>query len=56
LILGDLAYEVVPGFAGAPVGTLSEHRAASIPPAANDPLPASDEDMLAQYLMSRLEQ
>jgi len=56
LILGDLAYEVVPGFAGAPVGTLSEHRAASVPPPPGDALPASDEEMLAQYLMSRLEQ
>jgi len=43
-------------FAGAPVGTLSQHRAASVPPPAADALPASDEELLAQYLMSRLEQ
>lgn len=55
LVLGDLAYEVVPGFAGAPVGSLSEHRQASIPPPANGALPASDEEVLAQYLMTRLE-
>lgn len=54
LVLGDLAYEVVPGFAGAPVGTLSQHRAASVPPP-GESLPKSDEEMLAQYLMSQLE-
>ncbi|MCA9593011.1 MAG: hypothetical protein KC776_06855 [Myxococcales bacterium] len=54
MILGDLAYEVIPGFMGTPVGTLSEHRAASVPP----PVPSaanSDEEMLAQFLMKNLE-
>ena len=55
LLLGDLAYEVIPGFAGAPIGTLAQHRAASVPPPAAGPLPSSDEEMLAQYLMTRLE-
>lgn len=55
LVIGDLAYEVVPGFAGAPVGTLSEHRATSVPSQDVGRLPGSDEEMLAQYLMSHLE-
>jgi hypothetical protein len=56
MVLGDLAYEVVPGFLGAPIGTLAEHRAQSVPPpAVAGSLPGNDEDMLAQYLMSRLE-
>jgi hypothetical protein len=55
MILGELAYEVVPGFAGAPVGSLTAHRAASIPPPTEGRLPSSDEEMLAQYLMSRLD-
>ncbi len=55
MVLGDLAYEVVPGFLGAPIGTLAQHRAASIPPPATGPLPTNDEDMLAQYLITRLE-
>jgi len=55
MVLGELAYEVVPGFLGAPIGTLAQHRAESVPPPAAGPLPRDDEDMLAQYLMTRLE-
>lgn len=56
MVLGDLAYEVVPGFLGAPIGTLTQHRAQSAPPpAVAGSLPGNDEDMLAQYLMARLE-
>jgi hypothetical protein len=55
LVMGDLAYEVVPGFAGAPIGTLAQHRAQSVPPPAAGPLPSNDEEMLAQYLMTRLD-
>jgi len=54
MVLGELAYEVIPGFVGAPIGSLSQHRAGSIPPPAAAALPSTDEDMLAQYLMSRL--
>jgi hypothetical protein len=54
MVLGELAYEVIPGFVGAPIGSLAQHRAGSIPPPAAASLPSSDEDMLAQYLMSRL--
>ena len=53
MVLGELPYEVIPGFVGAPIGTLAEHRAGSIPPTASA-LASTDEDMLAQYLMSRL--
>ena len=54
MVLGELAYEVIPGFVGAPIGTLAQHRAGgSIPPPASARV-SSDEDMLAQYLMSRL--
>jgi hypothetical protein len=55
MVLGDLAYEVIPGFMGAPIGTLAQHRAQSVPPPASGTLPHNDEDMLAQYLMKRLE-
>ena len=57
IIIGDLAYEVVPGFMGSPIGSFAEHRAGSIPPprpvGANGP--KSDEDLLAQFLMRNLE-
>ena len=57
IVLGDLAYTVVPGFLGSPIGSFAEHRAGSIPPpgpvrAAG---PQSDEDLLAQFLMRNLE-
>ena len=55
MIMGDLAYEVVPGFAGAPVASLAEHRAKSIPPPNIGGVPSSDEEMLAKYLISQLE-
>src|SRR5262249_49695021 len=54
MVLGDLAYEVIPGFVGARIGSFEQHRAGSIPPPASAAV-ASDEDMLAQYLMSRLQ-
>ena len=63
MIIDDLAYEVVPGFFGAPIGTFAEHlsdpaRAAAL--ARSDQLvlrdkPQSDEELLAQYLMRTLE-
>ena len=57
MIVGDLAYEVVPGFLGSPIGSFSERRAGSIPPPR--PVgaigPKSDEELLAQFLMRNLE-
>jgi len=54
LILGDLAYEVVPGFAGSPMGSFAEHRAVSVPPG-EGPIPNSDEEMLSEYLARHIE-
>ncbi len=65
MLLDDLAYEVIPGFMGTPVGSFAEHRARSIPPVALDSPstpdsalsrgPGSDEEMLAQFLAKNLE-
>jgi hypothetical protein len=44
MIIGEAAYDVVPGFAGAPIGTFEEHRQetkASV---------ESDEELLAAFL------
>ncbi|MEZ4219853.1 MAG: hypothetical protein R3B13_02920 [Polyangiaceae bacterium] len=54
MVLGDLAYEVIPGFMGTPVGSFSEHRARSAPPPASM-APTSDEQLLARYLLQNLE-
>jgi hypothetical protein len=54
MILGENAYEVVPGFLGSPIGTFSEHRAVT-PVLPDDPLPKSEEALLAQYLMQTLD-
>ncbi len=54
MVLGDLAYDVVPGFAGTPVGSFAEHRATSAPPP-DGPRSSSDEEMLAQYLARHIE-
>jgi hypothetical protein len=54
MILGENAYEVVPGFLGSPVGTFREHRAVT-PALRDDPLPKSEEALLAQYLMQTLD-
>ncbi|MBX3128111.1 MAG: hypothetical protein KF718_15410 [Polyangiaceae bacterium] len=54
MLIGDLAYEVVPGFMGTPVGSFSEHRSRSVPPVASAG-PNSDEEMLAQFLENNLQ-
>ena len=54
MVLGENAYEVVPGFLGSPVGTFNEHRAV-ITATRDDPLPKSEEALLAQYLMQTLD-
>lgn len=54
MVLGDNAYEVIPGFLGSPDGTFNEHRAAKVP-TEDDPLPKTEEALLAQYLMQTLE-
>jgi len=57
MVIGDLAYEVIPGFLGSPIGSFAEHRSDSIPPPrpTGTPGPTSDEDLLAQFLMRNLE-
>lgn len=51
MILGDAAYDVVPGFVGAPIGSFEENRA-SIPDAAASVAAAAstDEELLAAFL------
>lgn len=44
MILGDAAYDVVPGFVGAPVGSFEQHRQSYSDAA------ASDEELLAAFL------
>jgi hypothetical protein len=55
MIIGDNAYDVVPGFVGAPVGTLAEHRKGAAP-AADEPAqaPKTDEELLAAFLATKL--
>jgi hypothetical protein len=57
MIVGDNAYDVVPGFIGAPVGTFAEHRAQSQRGAAltQSRSATSDEELLAQFLIQNLE-
>lgn len=57
MIIGENAYDVVPGFMGAPVGSLAQHRAESgAARGSRAPvLPKNEEELLAQYLMSKLE-
>ena len=55
MVVGDNAYEVVPGFVGSPIGTLEEHHAASarqprVGSAPSADLPQSEEELLAKFL------
>jgi hypothetical protein len=59
MIVGENAYDVVPGWLGTPVGTFDEHvasteraQARAVTPAAQEP--RSDEDLLATFLMKTL--
>jgi hypothetical protein len=62
MVLGENAYDIVPGFVGAPVGTFEEHmagtaRAARAAPDAGGAAavpPVSDEDLLARFLLESL--
>ncbi len=62
MVLGDNAYDVVPGWLGAPIGTFDEHvtseerknaRASATNEFAGDE-PRTDEDLLARFLLERL--
>lgn len=58
MVLGDNAYDVVPGFVGAPVGSFEEHMAGPKSAGAKRPgggaPPASDEELLAKFLLGNL--
>jgi hypothetical protein len=49
MVLADLAYEVIPGFLGTPIGSFEDHRAGGGAPSST-----SDEELLAQYLIRNL--
>jgi len=51
MILGDNAYDVVPGFVGAPIGTFAEHQRSAPVQARNL---TTDEDLLAAFLATKL--
>jgi hypothetical protein len=61
MVLGENAYDIIPGFVGSPVGTFEEHmagparaeaRAAPAAKAASSPV--SDEDLLVKFLLESL--
>jgi hypothetical protein len=62
MVLGENAYDIVPGFVGAPVGSFEEHIAGSLraegrggqSAAEGAPRPASDEELLAKFLLESL--
>ncbi|MGH7285925.1 MAG: hypothetical protein ACRELY_30775, partial [Polyangiaceae bacterium] len=62
MVLGDNAYDVVPGWIGAPIGTFDEHvtseeRKNARASATNEfggEEPRTDEDLLARFLLERL--
>jgi hypothetical protein len=53
MVLGENAYDIVPGFVGAPVGSFSEHMMAAVSTGTAPPA-ASDEDLLAKFLLESL--
>jgi hypothetical protein len=60
LLIGDIAYQVIPGFWGTPIGSFEEHRssatAATGPGSVRkSPEPESDEELLAQFLIQNLD-
>ncbi len=54
VILGDNAYDAVPGFVGAPVGSFADHRKATPPSSSVTRAIANDEDLLAAVLIQKL--
>jgi hypothetical protein len=54
MIIGDNAYDVIPGWVGAPVGSFEDHRAQGATPQ-TVPSARSDEELLAQFLIQKLE-
>jgi hypothetical protein len=55
MVLGDNAYDVVPGFVGAPVGSFEEHMAGPKSAGARQSAPpGNDEELLAKFLLGNL--
>lgn len=55
MIIGDNAYDIVPGFLGIPVGTFADHLARSDRASAPELAPpTSDEELLGQFLLRAL--
>jgi hypothetical protein len=54
VIIGDNAYDAVPGFVGAPVGSFADHRKMTPQSAAVTRAITNDEDLLANLLKRRL--
>ncbi len=60
LLLGDNAYDVVPGWLGEPIGTFDDHAtqkkhlSSRRPGAAPDREPQSEEDLLATFLLKTM--
>jgi hypothetical protein len=54
MVLGDNAYEIMPGFMGTAIGAFADHLAQR-PEVGREALPKSEEALLAQYLLRTLE-
>ncbi|MBK8251101.1 MAG: hypothetical protein IPK82_00330 [Polyangiaceae bacterium] len=54
VILGDNAYDAVPGFVGAPVGTFADHRKQTPQSEMVTRTIKNDEDLLAELLIRKL--
>jgi hypothetical protein len=54
VLIGDNAYDAVPGFVGAPVGSFADHRKQTPQSAAVTRAITKDEDLLAQLLARKL--
>ena len=54
MIIGENAYDVVPGFFGAPVGTFAEHRKSTPDAASIRRGLTTDEDLLATFLSQKM--
>ena len=55
MILGDNAYDVIPGFVGAPVGSFATHRKNTPVPSTTKRSAGNDEELLAAFLSGELE-
>lgn len=54
MILGDNAYDVVPGFVGAPVGTFAEHRQSIPDTQVTEKGLSTDEELLETFLAAKM--